>query len=234
MLVSDILEHLAYGELAHLSIGGDDTQTVTQPDQYVQVIPAINAALDALHARFELRFSNVLLKQVSGVTTYHLKSDYALSTISTKPNKYIIDSSSAPFTDDIIRIDRVVDACNKPVFINNESFCSSVMLPSFNTIEFPETIQDTMYNVIYQAKHPKIRLEGDDIEGQEINLPIQFTEALLAYIGHRIYKNRKSLAGESQSNNYYSIYQNECARLESKDTINLISKEMKNTDEGWC
>lgn len=233
MKVRDILEQLAYGELANTSIGGDDLSPITSPDKYRQIIPAINSALGALYSRFELGFNNILLEQVGHIGTYHLKTRYAESSGSAEEFKYLKDSLSNPFEEDVIRIDRIIDSCSDPVFINNESFCTSVFLPTYDSIEFPTVEDGAVLNVIYQAAHKRLDIEGVSALEQEVTIPEHFMEALLAYVAHRIYKNRKSLAGESQSNNYYSIYQSECARLENKTPVNLISKEIATIDSGW-
>lgn len=233
MLVRDILEQLAFSELAHTNIGGDSDTEVTEQSKYLQVIPAINSALEALHTRFELKFNNILLEQVGHIATYYLRKDYAESSNSGQEFKYLKDSTITPFLGDIIRIDRVIDDCNTAVFVNNESECSSVFLPTYDSIEFPAPVHGRVFNIIYQANHKKLAIEGVDVPNQEVVLPPAFNEALLAYIGYRVYKNRKSLNGESPSNNYFSIYQSECARLESKNAVNLISANQSVGDSGW-
>lgn len=233
MLVRDVLEQLAFGELANTSIGGDADSAITEQDKYNQVIPAINSALEALHTRFELKFNNVLIEQVGHIATYFLRKDFAESSNSNEEFKYIKDSGVRPFVGDILRIDRVIDECNNAVYVNNESECSSVFLPTYDSIEFPAPVHGKVFNVIYQANHKKLVVEGDDVPNQEIVLPPAFNEAMLAYVGYRIYKNRKSLAGDTPSNNYFSIYQSECARLESKAPVNLMTGNQVVRDSGW-
>lgn len=233
MLLSEIFEQLAYGELANTILGGDDQQETIPSDKYIKVIPAINAALDALHARFELRTNSVLLMQSADTTEYTLSRKFAYTNnLSTASFKYLRDTNEKPFIDDVIRIDRIVDSEGCPVYINDESKCSSVYLPMFDTIEFPKTSEGALFNVIYQAKHPKLIMTGD-VLNQLVNIPVAYLDALLAYVGYRIYKNRKSLTSESPSNNYYGIYQAECARFENKSPINTISSTKQVGDSGW-
>lgn len=225
MLLREIFDLLAFGEVAHTSIGGDAENETIPESKYLQIVPAINAALDALHSRFELRFNNVLVQQKEGIDTY---------TIDSKNNDdYLISAENKLYVNDLIRIDRIMDSCGESVYINNERERSSVVLPTYNSIEFPTVVDGDIYNVIYHAKHPKILSTGSDVLDQTVDLPADFLDAFLAYIGYRVYKNRKSLTSESPSNNYYSIYQAECARLEGKNPINTHASNDIVRDAGW-
>lgn len=225
MLLREIFELLTYGELANTILGGDDTQSAIPADKYNQIIPAINAALDALHARFELRFNSVMIQQKDQVFTYVIDAKNA--------GTYLVSSENGTYSNDLIRIDRVVDSCGKNVFVNKEHECSSVILPTYNSVEFPTAKEGEIYNVIYQAKHPQILMTGADVLDQTVDLPANFLEAFMAYVGYRIYKNRKALNLESPSNNYYGIYQSECARLENKSPINIIDTADAVRSAGW-
>ena len=76
MLLSDILDKLAKGELSNLSLadGGSIKET-----EVSKIVGYVNEGLLRLHSTFVLRQDNVLIEMHEGIYTYELKPEYAMS-----------------------------------------------------------------------------------------------------------------------------------------------------------
>lgn len=235
MKVEEILDLLAFGELAQTQIGGNEADAEVDNTRYRELIPALNAGLTALHSRFELRLESVSLIQKQGVQTYELDNKHAYSNTESAETRYIVDTAANPFKDNVIRILQIYDACDKLVYINDPSHCNSVYCPTYNSIEFPHVCEDALYRVVYKAKPKKLSYDVEDVGAQEFSLPPAYLNALLSYMAYRYYLNRSGLDGVRQSDSYYVKYENECLRLENKQAVNRVTSSTSNAfeDMGW-
>lgn len=236
MTVQELFDLLAFGELAQTQVGGNEGDVAIDSTRYRELIPAVNAALTALHTRFELQYGSLMLLTDDEVDTYELTLDHAASNVSsTSAYKYIRDTVEAPFKDNLLRVVKIYDPCGELVYINDPSHCCSVYCPTYNSIEFPDVEEGQLYRVVFAANHEKLTYTGSEVLNQVITLPPAYLKALLCYIAHRYFLNRSGLGGDKQSNDYYAKYENECRRLEALSKINHITRSQSTSirDKGW-
>lgn len=202
--LEELYADLAMGELSQHQYGN---RGVIPDANKPTIIHYLNAALTAIYSEFPLRQREVLIQQYDNITEYHLNSKYAVSnTASAEPTKYILDSASDPFTDDIIRIESVYDEAGKSVALNDEYDPNSVFTTEWNTIQIPFPVSTNTTAVMYRAKH--LKFTKDMPETTEIRLPPVLLPALHAYIASKCYTSLGNAASASLAVHYLTQYAN--------------------------
>lgn len=225
MTFEDVIDDLKYGELSlHGMFLGELTET-----NKGKLLAHANVVLTELYTRFPLLSKEVAIKQMSGITEYHLDSRYAVSTGGSDP-KYIIDTAENPFTDDVIRVESLYDEVGNELSINNPNTCFASFTPSMDVIEIPNPVDTNMVFAIYRARHPKLLNTTDDLL-----LPIQFKPALLAYIAARVYsggttQEHAAIAATMQSKyEMFCAQQREYGMTNQEDNVGNCKPAMR----GW-
>ena len=240
MTLQDIFDHLTYGELSQLAVGGiDNTDDAGNADPGIveddrkQIIQHCQLGLIALYKRFRLKDKRVTVRLSDERNSYVLKSDYATTnTQSGAIDKYLIDTTEDPFDDTLMKIEEITaysfidnlkDKCEKVIPVNKKSDKHAIQMPSLNLLMVPDEFdmehQPTHLEICYRASHPKldIFLGAAAPIAVEIELPSNFTQALLFFIASRI-MNPVGMVQEFHSgNSYYAKYEAECQRLEMQN-----------------
>lgn len=231
--LEDIFEALAYGELSQLAISkAGKINIADQP----QVISAINLALTALFSRFPLLEKEVIIQQYAHITEYILDVQYAQSNpISIDVPKYIVDSVTRPFLDDVIRITAAYDEAGKEVTLNDLSDDSGWFTPSYNSIQIPFPNSDNTSVLTYRAKHPKIPLTVSNPATVEVMMHTSLVEALLAYIANRIHTARGGEPAMKQAQQCLAKYEDICMQAELRNLLhtNDSAGNLKLYKGGW-
>lgn len=107
MKLQEIFDQLEYGELSQLSIGGLPAGVIDESN-WPRLVAHINLGMIALYKRFTLKQGRITLALVSGQTRYRLHSDYSVHSLRVPlETKYIMDSVTARFADDIQKVERI-------------------------------------------------------------------------------------------------------------------------------
>lgn len=222
MMLQDIFDQLAYGELSQLYVAGDGTTEGMREADKPRMIAHIQLGLTALHKRFRLKEGHFTLELVPGRSSYVLKSAFAQSNLeSAEPVKFINDVER-PFKDDLLRVERVVDDKGNEWTLNKAGDPLALRTPSFNTLivpdftELPEEARPVTLTVFYRADHPKINpIIGQYVSfTEEVDLPVTHLEPLLYFVASRV-MNPVGLSGEfHEGNNYAAKYEQACMALE--------------------
>jgi hypothetical protein len=224
MKVSELFRRLSYGELSNLAISGEGSGHL-QVDKHPQIIQYTNDGLLLLYSRFVLRKQHLVIEQLPHITSYRLKKRYAESnTESDAPFKYIKDSADDPFEDDVIKILEVHDDCGNPFPLNDKNRPGSLFTPDPDTLQVPNPQGGwdlgIPLGVIYQARHPKLLDQGDDLLEQEIDLPFFLEGALQAYVGYKVYCHMNGQENQLKSQEYLGSFESTCTDIELKDLVN--------------
>ena len=220
MLISEVFDQLIYGDLNNLAITEDGC---IDPSNYPLIINAINLGLTELHKRFPLKLKEVYVQQHIHISTYTLHSKYALSnTTSTEPIKYIIDSDSDPFVDDILMIESVYNEEGEEYYLNDDNAVYSLYTPSWNTLQIPDPQDENAISIVYRANHRRIDPNALDLDDIEIDIPHSLLSPLLLYVAYRIYDSRDKLNGTNNSNNILNKFE---AALIQAEMSGLITQE---------
>ena len=247
MTLQDIYDQLAYGELKQIFKGKIDNPTI-QKEKFPEYFPTIQLALTELHKRFRLREGNfpVDITEVPGKTSYVLTLDYAESnTKSKEPVKYIKDAS-APFQDNLMKIEHIFGVLNGAVYeipLNVAGDTNSIKTSSFNTLMVPTDptlapwlVETAQLDVVYRADHPQIKdyLANNSPLSTTIYLPGTHLEALLYYVAMRITTPVGMQNEFHAGNNYSAKFEASCLVLSGENMeIDTDAVNEKLDDRGW-
>lgn len=227
MYLSEIFSQLTYGELSQLSLGGAETGEISE-ENYPKILAHINLGLTALYKRFPLKEGRVIVALQPGKVTYPLTSSYAVSnTRSQQVMRYLLDTVSEPFQDDIHKVERIYTEAGWELGLNDESDVYGCFTPSASTIrvpaaivagsmDLPDELRTTKLEVVYRANHPQIvqPLGFFDPSRVEVELPYSHLEPLLLFVASRVH-NPVGMTNEfHMGNNYATKYEQACQQLE--------------------
>jgi hypothetical protein len=248
--LQEILDNLTYGELSHVSVGGGALGFIASKD-YPKIVSCLNGALTALHKRFLLRTGEVRVQQYADITTYYLRSEYAVSNTTSDKTKYIIDSAEEPFPLNIFKIEQVLSASGvalvlndsaisetHPVYYDGEVIQSTpIFTPNFDTLVMTPVIGKLeAVTVKYRADHPRIKIDlGFDPNTVYLHIPTSILDAISLNIASRIYTPLTSGDGERSAASLYNYqYELECKRLEMESvTLDDNTFDARFADNGW-
>lgn len=193
MTLQEVFDHLSYGELSQLHIGGSEDAGITEENRY-RIVTHVNLGLTALHKRFFLRRGEAQVYVSPGMSSYTVEQG------------------------DLFKIEQVhtADGCELGI---GEGNANSVTLDSFNTLRVPLEIRmkGEPLTVVYRADHPTIdkRMAARDPERIQINLPPTHLEALLYFVASRLFNPLGGSVESHEGNNYARKYEAECRALEN-------------------
>ncbi len=221
MKLSVIFDQLQYGELKGIKIGGADSCTGINTSDYPALITHINLALTTLHTRFPIRRETVHIQQHAEISTYFLDYDYAESnSASTQPEKYIKDSVSDPYNNNLLLIDSVTDEKGCDYYLNVINKCESLTTPLYNAINVPTPVDTNIMIVKYRANHPYISPATTKPEDIEVHVPQTFMRALTLFVAERVMATQISLEAVQVAQSFERKYETECLRIEQLGLIN--------------
>lgn len=250
MKLTEVFAQLQYGELSQMFASTELGKELGEAN-YKNVLMHVNLGLTDLYKRFYLKEGQLTLEIQTGKATYELHSKYAAAnTRSTEPQRYILDTSDAPFVDDIHLIERVVTEIGYEMELNNRQKTFACHTPSMNTLripatlandtpDLPEYLRTTTLNVFYRANHPHI---SHDLGGLglfdpslvELELPFSHLNALLLFVASRAH-NPVGMMNEFHSgNSYWAKYEAECLMLKDLNLeISTSSPADRFKQNGW-
>lgn len=247
MKLTEIFYHLSTGELSQLSIGGGTSGEISATNQD-RIVAHLNLGLTALYTRFLLKERKVRVSLQADRLVYPLARKYAASNdASTEPVKFLWDTSSDPFLDDVLKIEQVFTAYGIEMPLNARTQYS-LTTPSMATLgvpqeiaelapDLPEELKTTWVMVNYRASHPIIDTLSAtfDPETYDVELPYSHLMALLYFVASRLH-NPIGMINEFHSGNSYAAkYEAECQRLELANVrIDTISQDNKLERNGWA
>lgn len=233
--LQEVLDNLTYGDLSHISIGGADLGFIADKD-FPKIVSCINNALTALHKRFLLKTDELKLQLYSDITTYYLRTAYAVSDTTNPGNtKYIIDSLADPFTGNLFKVESILNTNGQsltfndpsisednPIYVNGDIIQSTpIYIPNYDTIILTPSSTLELLTIRYRADHPKIVITTDfNPSTVELHIPPSIIDALSLNVAARLYNPLTSGDGErSAASAYMYQYEMECKRLEQENMI---------------
>lgn len=237
ILFSEVLEHLKFGELSQLSIGGAQAGSISE-DQYPKLITYINLALIELYKKFPIKMNTLDLELYADIQEYLLKVDFATSSASAEPVKYILDTGNI-FTGGVLKVDSVANLAGDPIPVNQLNNESSIFTPFFNTLRIQTDIitptldlTDEIYTITYRQK--PVGLDRSTVEGiTELPIDDTFLEPLLSYIAHRAHLGQPK-PDPAISSSYYSKYLAACRNVTELGLLDTLESINEKADiNGW-
>ena len=205
MKLIEIFNHLTYGELSQLNIGGSDVGEISEAN-YPRVVSHVNLGLTALYKRFPLKQNRVTIELVNGIFTYTLTAG------------------------DIHKVEAVYTEGGWELGLNDEADIHAISTPSATVLRVPPVIVlkaldldpkliTSTLEVVYRANHPVINPELGTFDPYtyDIELPYSHLEPLLYYVASRV-NNPIGMVNEfNAGNNYAAKYEQACQLLEVKN-----------------
>lgn len=193
MTVREVMLLARSGELSQLSPSIKDDDTA--------VVGFINLGMLELYKRFPLRTEEAIITLREAKTIYKLDgtdADVALA----DPYFYLIAAYGSK-RDDASSLEDLV------LPINEEDNPFSVNTVSYKEVQVPLITAGALISLIYVPKPVKVLVAGLDVE---LDIPDQFVEPLLHYIGYRAHG---AMDGniQTESNTHYVRFEASCNRL---------------------
>ncbi len=235
MLLSDIVNQLASGELSQLDVGGDNSGVIATSD-YPKLINLINSGILEIYTRFPLKEDHVFIDQYEHITRYNLDPDYALSnTGSTQPYKYINDLGQVNnFVNNIILITKVANEEGTELSLNLASDFNSIYTPEPNVVQIPRPIAGNTLSVTYKASPVKIATTITDPTTVIIPLQNHFLNAIVAYVAQIIFRTINSDGQRSETDMFDNIFEKAIANITELGLINTDENlNDKFRSNGW-
>jgi len=194
MTANEVLTLAKAGELLQLSPAIKDSNDV--------LIGYLNLGMIELYKRFMLRTDEAIITLVDGKTIYKLDgtdADVAMD----GSMLYLI----AAYGDGTDMSDYSTDDVRLP--INEEDNLLSINTVSYNEVQVPLITPGAFISLIYVVKPDKVTALTLDAE---LDMPDQFVEPLLHYLGYRAHG---SMDGniQTESNTHYMRFEASCNRL---------------------
>lgn len=210
MTLSDIFDQLAYGEFNKIFLG--ESGAIPQAS-WNRIIAHINLGLTELYKRFDLKQVELPVTIVAGTLDYDLKGAGDFIEILHVFNS---DNVEIPLNNRVTAINKEWNARQATV---DRVHTNDPSVLSVNPQMLPQVL-----TVVYKAGHPTIPkiddadLDGFDLTGVQIDLPVTYLEALLYFVASRVFNpmDQGSVANRQpfhSGNNYYSKYEAACAQL---------------------
>ena len=236
MKLMEVFNQLTTGEFSQLCIGGAAEGEITEAN-YGKVVRHINLGLTDLYKRFFLKEGRVTLNIIPGRYVYPIHSAYAVNNTKSKEvDRFVVDSPTEKFQDDILKIEYVFGANGEAYSLNDVTDPYSITTTSLTVLRLPQMPLTTSLTVVYRAKHFHIDTDAGSFnpETLELELPNSHLDALLLYVASRAHTPGGMVNEFSAGNNYASKYEMACQQLELNNfRIEQNTSNHRLIDNGW-
>lgn len=217
MTLLKLFERLSINELSNLAIANDGDGTIRVQDQ-PKIILHINNGLDRLYSKFVIKQEQVTLATDALTNHYRLSQKHAVTAIAPDNTSipYLIDSPSAPFDAEVIKIYAVRDANGCMLPLNIEGDTNSLLTTEQDVLWFPNPKDDQLFTVMFQRKHKTLDLENEE---QEVFLPHALWPALTAFVAHEVFAGMSSPEGVANAGRHWANYERVCFDVENQQLL---------------
>lgn len=217
MKLKELFTKLAYGELSNLSMSGDGSGVINA-NSHRRLIHATNDALKDLFSRLFLYERVLLLQSFDWKSMYNLHKEHAMMDPSPEL-KYIIDTPQNKFTGDLVKVLTVCNEVGDPLPLNDAEQWASVFLPRFDVVQLTHVGCGQVFSVSYQALHPTLESEGDDLLEQEIRIPSLLEELLRIRVAFGIFSAMSGQEFTTKAQLLGSAYETRLVEIEQTNMI---------------
>ncbi len=201
ILLKSVLDSLIRVELGNLAIGKPEWSG--SKFNYVQLIDCVSMASVELHRRFALKKEYVTVTPLAGRQHYPLLKAHAVSDTGLV-DKFIQDSVSYPFDENIVKIDTVLDEFGGVVHINRADLGSDIRLEDYRTLFINDPTLFSKLTVICRGLPAPISLSNEAaLDGYILDIPHTYLDALRCYAAGKVYSNR---GAENATNNESAVF----------------------------
>lgn len=235
MNIEQFLQKLSYGPLSDLAMSGDGSGLVNEKD-IPKMMMGANSALNTIYARFRLRKKAIMIEAVEGISTYHLRREFALTSDSDEEHKYLVDTATHPFMDDVMQVVEVLDSCHKALPFNDRNQELSWFQVDYDSLSMDYARTGDLFIVNYIAYPEELPLLPDETEmDKEIRIPRALEMALLNYAGYMVYNNLNIEHAQAKAAALMGLYEQEAQKVEALNLFNTSEEptNIKPLIGGW-
>lgn len=216
MLVSDVFQSLAVGELSTLGVSDGELETI-KFSQHPRFIRYLNDTLTLIYSKFAHKIDYVNFQLVEGQSTYVLQPEYVTD---------LLKINSVQNLDYEFEEDRFYA-------INDVSARHYVRTLQYDTLYFPVVVPDQNISIEFLANHP--RIPTADYMNVTIQVHPLLEPAVLARMAALAFT---SVGGQDASTKAANLMQEfnsivELAGLEGSVPTTVIESANKFTQFGW-
>lgn len=240
MKLSEVFEHLQYGELSNLGLV--DKATGVIPDSvYPKILSSVNLGLSELHKRFVLKKGIMRLELQPDQTLYPLLRKHQVGAkVITGVTQYILNDGMN-YNGDLLKIEKVTTDKGLVLGLNDTTSIRSVSTPQADVLYVSGVLQRTLKPSILTIEYRKgvkpIVLCDDGFDNLCVDVPLPDTHlmALLYFVASRLHNPIGfSQATMHEGNNYAAKFEAECLSL---DFLNLrvddVAVNHRSERNGW-
>lgn len=235
MYLTELFNHISYGELANFYIGNTSEGVIRQED-YPKIINNINIALIEIYKQVPLRYEQVIIQQYSHILDYKLDKRYSYAAngynadLPNGQKAYIMDSVNRPFLDNVINVVSVHSEIGQELPLNDSNNPNSINTPTPDVIQIPYPVDTNVVFVVYRAHPPKLNSNIANISGVEVDIPAVVVEPLLAYLGYRAYINNTN---KQESIAYFNRFNTLIAGIQNAGVMSETPVNTRFKDNLW-
>lgn len=221
MKLSEVLEHLQYGELSNLGIVDKETGVIPVTS-YPKILSSVNLGVTELHKRFQLKKGILRLELQPDQTMYPLLRKHQVGAKAPVGTVQYILNDGMVFSElELIKVEKVHTERGVALGLNDSTTSRSVSTPQANVIYVSSLLQNTLKPTVLTLEYRKgakpIQLCDWDAESlcSEVDIPHTHLMALLYYVASRLHNPVGfSAATTHEGNNYASKFETECLNLD--------------------
>ncbi len=244
MNVGDFFTNLSYGELAQHTTGMSGAGMV-KPEEQSRIINFMNQGLTRIYTRraHNIHYVNIML--LEGITTYTLDPQYLVDPNSSGPTNsvpytYIMYDETDVFDGNLIKlhainaIDEYGTVGKTDLLTNGENFDFSIKQVKKDTLMVTNPVDQQLLQISYQKNHAPLSVSPPD-HNEEILLAPILEEALMAYVGSKVFGAMSGEAHIARSQILRAEYERLLSIVEEEDLIQTLTDDscVKFTDRGF-
>ena len=240
MKLSEVFEHLQYGELSNLGIV-DKTSGLIPESLYPKVLSSVNLGVLELHKRFTLKKGILRIQLQPDQTMYRLEAKYQVGNKAPTGTVQYILNDGVKFQDDVLKVEKVITEKGCELGLNDQGSARSVATPQANMIYvsglLQRTLRPSVLTLEYRqgAKPMKICESAFDQLCVNVDLPDTHLMALLYFVASRLHNPIGfSQATTHEGNNYANKFEQECLSLDFHNyEVDEVVQNHRACRAGW-
>ncbi|MCI4437667.1 MAG: hypothetical protein JHC33_12745 [Ignisphaera sp.] len=205
MLVSDVLNSVAYGDIYNLSLGEafrNKSNNAASTNAINTLINYLNLAITELSTRFNLKTSVITLPTYEGIRVYTIRDPNLVKVLE------VFDDFGVP-----LAFPNTIDDLN--------SF--DIKEISFNTFLVNNPVNDSHLNFVCKTLLPEVTNMSEDIAISRV-----FLEPLCSYIAYKAFSSLGGPNNQKASDSCFLRFENSCAKLVERGFTNNPESLFKN------
>lgn len=203
MTIKELLKFISISELSNLSLVDNTEECGIKEDKQQTIVEFVTEALNKLYSNFYLKEDSIYVEIIDGKTRYEITSEHLMEKdLEADYDHYLWKTGDKPFTNDILRIIRIIDSTGNVLPLNNPEKFNSVFTPLFNVIDIQNLNEEYELEIIYASKHPNLSIK----ENTTIELPISLIPAVRAYVAYLVHMNMNTDNAVQNAQKYLNQY----------------------------